>query len=60
MEVYLDCSATCLVISSEFVRRQEFKLKKIERLIYMRNINGIFNKERLIENTVELNIFDKE
>ena len=49
-----------LVISSEFAKRQEFKLKKIERLIYVRNVNEMFNKERPIENTVKINIFYKE
>ena len=34
-----------LVISSEFARKQRFKLKKIERPIYMRNVNGTFNKK---------------
>ena len=46
-----------LVMSLEFVRKQGFKLKKIERSIYIKNINGTFNKERLIENTVEVNIY---
>ena len=32
-------------------------MKKIERLIYVRNIDGIFNKEGLIENIVEVNIY---
>ena len=45
------------MISSEFTRKQEFKLKKIKNPIYVRNIDGIFNKERLIENTVEVNIY---
>ncbi len=36
-------------IGHEFVRKQEFKLKKIRRLIYVRNVDGIFNKEGLIE-----------
>ena len=44
-------------MSSEFVKKQEFKLKKIENSIYVRNIDGTFNKERLIENTVEVNIY---
>jgi len=43
-------------MSSEFTRKQEFKLKKIKRLIYIRNLDRMFNKERLIENTVEVNI----
>ena len=48
---------TGLVINSEFVKKQEFKLKKIENLIYVRNVDGTFNKERLIENIVEVNIY---
>ena len=31
-----------LVISSEFARKQGFKLKKMERSIYIRNMNGWF------------------
>jgi len=46
-----------LVISSEFARKQIFRLKKIERPIYVRNVNGLFNKEKPIENTVEVNIY---
>ena len=46
-----------MVISSEFVRKQEFKLKKIERSIYVRNVDGFFNKEELIEHTAEVNIY---
>jgi len=41
----------------EFVRKQEFELKKIKRLIYVRNVDGTFNKERPIENTIEVNIY---
>jgi len=32
-------------------------LKKIKRPIYIRNVNGFFNKEGLIENIVEVNIY---
>ena len=55
----LNSSITELVMSSEFSKKQRFKLKKIKRLIYVRNVNGMFNKERLIENTVEVNIYDQ-
>ena len=44
-------------MSSEFARKYEFKLKKIERLIYVRNVNSSFNKERSIEYTVEIKIY---
>jgi len=32
-------------------------LKKIERPIYVRNVDGSFNKKKPIENTVEMNIY---
>ena len=44
-------------MSSEFARKQEFKPKKIERPIYVRSMNGSFNKEEPIEYTVEVNIY---
>jgi len=53
----LDSEATGLVMSSEFARKQEFKLKKINRPIYIRNVDGSFNQEGLIEHTVEINIY---
>ena len=45
------------MISLEFARKKEFKLKKIENPIYVRNMNGTFNKEEPIEYTVEVNIY---
>ena len=44
-------------MSLEFARKQEFKLKKIERPIYVRNLDGLFNKKRPIEHIVEVNIY---
>jgi len=32
-------------------------LKKLERLIHVRNVDSSLNKERLIEHTVEVNIY---
>jgi len=57
VEALLDSGATGLVMSSEFVRKQGFKLKKLERLMNMRNVNGSLNKEGPIEHTVEVNIY---
>jgi len=59
VEALLDSGATELVMSSEFVKKQCFKLKKLERLMNVRNINGSFNKKGPIENTVEVNIYYK-
>ena len=57
VEVLLDSGTTGLVMSSEFVRKQGFKLKKIDRPIYVRNMDGSFNKKGFIEHTVEINIY---
>ena len=57
VEVLLDSSTTKLVISSEFAKKQRFKLNKIKNSIYIRNIDRTFNKKRLIENTIEVNIY---
>ena len=57
VETLLDSSVTRLAMSSEFVRKQRFKLKKIERLIYIRNVDGLLNKKGPIEHIVEVNIY---
>ena len=38
-------------------KKQRFKLKKIERPIYVRNMDGMFNKEEPIKHTVKVNIY---
>ena len=57
VEALLDSRITGLVMSSEFVRKQGFKLKKLKRLINVRNMDRSFNKEGPIENMVEVNIY---
>ena len=57
METLLDSKAMELVMSSEFARKRGFKLKKIEKLIYIRNVDKTFNKKGLIEYTVKVNIY---
>jgi len=57
VEALLDSGATGLVMSSEFAKKQWFKLKKIEQLIYIRNMDSSFNKEGPIKHTVEVNIY---
>jgi len=56
VEALLDSGVTGLVMSSEFARKQEFKLKKLDRPMYVRNVDGSLNKEGPIEHTVEVNI----
>ena len=39
------------------LKKQGFKLKKLKRLMNVRNVDRSLNKERPIENTVEINIY---
>jgi len=43
VEVLLDSRMIELVMSSEFVRKNKFKKKKLDRPIYVRNVNSTFN-----------------
>ena len=56
VKALFDSGVTELMISSEFAKMNKFK-KKLERLIYMRNVNGIFNHKRPNEHTVEVELF---
>jgi len=60
VEALLDSGATGLVMSLEFARKQEFKLKKLDRPMYVRNMDGLLNKERPIKYIVEVNIYYQE
>ena len=59
VEALLDSGTTGLVMSLEFVRKKGFKLKRLERPMQVRNVDGSFNREGPIENTVEVNIYYK-
>ena len=59
-EALLDSGATGLVISEEFARRHKFKRIKLERLVYIRNMDGMLNYVGPIIDTVEVEIFFKE
>jgi len=60
VEVLLDSSVTGLVMSLEFIRKQGFRLKKMEKPIYVRNVDSSFNKEGPIKHMVEMNIYYQE
>jgi len=57
VEALLDSGAIGLVMSSEFARKQEFKLKRLERLMHVRNMDSLLNKKGPIEYIVEVNIY---
>ena len=58
-EALLDSEATGLVMSEEFARRHKFKRTKLERPVYMRNVDDMLNYVRPIVDTVEVEIFFK-
>ena len=60
VKALLDNGATGLVMSSEFARKQGFKLKRLERPMHVRNVNGSLNKEGPIEHMVKVNIYYQE
>ena len=56
-EALLNSSATGLVISEEFARRHKFKRMKLERPVYVRNVDGMLNYTGPIVDIVEIEIF---
>ena len=59
VDVLLDSGATGLVMSEEFARKYRFRRMKLERPIYVRNVDGILNYVGPIVDTVEVEIFFK-
>ena len=59
IEALLDSGATGLVISEEFARRHKFKRTKLERPVYVRNVDGMLNHMGPIVDMVEVEIFFK-
>jgi len=52
VEALLDSRTTRLVMSLEFAGKQKFQLKKLNRPIYIRNMDGLLNKERPIKHMI--------
>ena len=55
----LDSGVTGLVMSKEFVRRYKFRRTKLEKPIYIRNVDSMLNYVRSIRDIVEVEIFFK-
>jgi len=58
-EVLLNSGAIKLVMSEEFARKHRFRRTKLERLIYIRNMDETLNYAGPIVDTVEVKIFFK-
>ena len=59
VDTLLDNGVTGLVMSGEFVKKHRFRRTKLERLIYVINVDGMLNYARLIVDTVEVEIYFK-
>jgi len=57
VEALLDSGAIGLIMSSEFARKQGFKLKRLERLMNVRNVDRSLNKKGPVEHTMKVNIY---
>ena len=57
VKALLNSNIIVLMISSKFARKNKFKKKKLDRLIYIRNIDNILNHKRLIEHIVKIELF---
>ena len=60
VEALLDSGVMGLVMSLEFAKKQRFKLKKLDRPMYVRNVDGSLNKKGPIKHMVEMNIYYQE
>ena len=58
-EALLNSGTMGLVISEEFARKHKFKRTKLERPVYVRNVDGTLNYMEPIVDTVEVEIFFK-
>jgi len=58
-ETLLDSGATGLVMSEEFAKKHRFRRTKLERLVYVRNVDGMLNYTGPIVDIVEVEIFFK-
>ena len=59
-KVLLDSGATELVMSEEFARMHKFRRTKLERPVYVRNVDSTLNYAGPIVDTVEVEIFFKK
>ena len=59
-EALLNSGTMGLVISEEFARKHKFKRTKLERPVYVRNVDGTLNYAGPIVDIVEVEIFFKE
>ena len=58
-EALLDSGVTGLVMSEKFARRHKFRRTKLERSVYVRNVDGTLNYMGPIVDTIEVKIFLK-
>ena len=47
------------MISLEFAKKNTFKKKKLDRPVYIRNVDSTFNHEGPIEHMVEVELFNR-
>ena len=59
VKVLLDSKVIGLFMNKKFVKEHSFKLEKLDKLIEVKNIDGISNSSRNITHKLECNVFYK-
>ena len=59
VKAFLNSSTTGIFMDKKIAARYEFRLQKLEKLITVRNIDGINNSEEAITYQIEVNVYYK-
>jgi len=57
VKALLDSRATGMFADRKFVKKNGFKLKKLERPVRIRNMDGTKNSERLVTYEIKMNVY---
>ena len=57
VKALLNSGTTGVFMDKRLVAKQEFKLKKLERLLVVKNIDRIYNSRGAITHQVEVNVY---
>jgi len=59
MKALLDSRATEVLIDRKMVAKHSFRLQKLERLLTVKNVDGMYNSRGAIIHQVEVNVYYK-
>ena len=57
VKALLDNGATAMFADKKFVKKNDFKLEKLKRLVRIRNMDGMGNSEGLVTHEIKANVY---